>query len=80
MFVLGSPNNICSTQEDHICLLFCRYIIQKQKDPERAHQVKMDSVLKALRWLNIDMDIDEVFCVANLLPSSRWCSLKYVKY
>lgn len=40
--------------------IVCRYIIQKLKDPGRAHQVKMDSVLKALRWLNIDMDIDEV--------------------
>ncbi|KAH9542473.1 hypothetical protein CY35_13G008600 [Sphagnum magellanicum] len=43
------------------------YILQKQKDPGRAHQVKMDSVLKALRWLNIDMDIDEVECIMAIL-------------
>lgn len=41
--------------------------IQKQKDPGRAHQVKMDCVLKALKWLNIEMDIDEVECIMAIL-------------
>ena len=39
---------------------FHRHLIQKQKDPSKAHQVKMDVVVKALKWLQIDMDIDEV--------------------
>ncbi|XP_024399951.1 enhanced ethylene response protein 5 [Physcomitrium patens] len=43
------------------------HIIQKQKDPGRAHQVKMDCVLKALKWLNIEMDIDEVECIMAIL-------------
>lgn len=36
------------------------YIIQKQKDPNKAHQIKLEVVVKAFRWLEIDMDIDEV--------------------
>ena len=36
------------------------YMIHKQKDPSKAHQIKMDVVLKALKWLEMDMDIDEV--------------------
>ncbi|KAG0625477.1 hypothetical protein M758_2G058400 [Ceratodon purpureus] len=43
------------------------YNIQKQKDPGRAHQVKLDSVMKALKWLNIEMDADEVECVMAIL-------------
>lgn len=43
------------------------YIIQKQKDPSKAHQVKMDVVVKALKWLEIDMDIDEVECIMAIL-------------
>lgn len=36
------------------------YIIQKQKDPSKAHQVKLDVVVKALKWLEMDIDVDEV--------------------
>ncbi|KAI5084082.1 hypothetical protein GOP47_0000251 [Adiantum capillus-veneris] len=43
------------------------YIIQKQKDPSKAHQVKMEVVVKALKWLEIDMDIDEVECIMAIL-------------
>ncbi|KOM29608.1 hypothetical protein LR48_Vigan728s003100 [Vigna angularis] len=43
------------------------YIIQKQKDPNRAHQVKLDVIVKALKWLEIDMDVDEVECIMAIL-------------
>lgn len=36
------------------------YIIQKQKDPTKAHQVKLEVIVKALKWLEMDMDVDEV--------------------
>lgn len=53
----------------------CRYIIQKQKDPSKAHQVKLDVIVKALRWLEIDMDVDEVISlyttVLSFLESSN---------
>lgn len=42
-------------------MCFCRYIIQKQKDPDKAHQIKLDTIIKALKWLGIDMDMDEVY-------------------
>jgi hypothetical protein len=38
----------------------CSYIIQKQKDPTKAHQVKLEVIVKALKWLEMDMDVDEV--------------------
>ncbi|KAF9614623.1 hypothetical protein IFM89_019600 [Coptis chinensis] len=43
------------------------YIIQKQKDPSKAHQVKLDVIVKALRWLDMDMDVDEVECIMAIL-------------
>ncbi|MQL71942.1 hypothetical protein Taro_004244 [Colocasia esculenta] len=43
------------------------YILQKQKDPSKAHQVKLEVVVKALRWLEMDMDIDEVECMMAIL-------------
>ncbi|CAM8936168.1 unnamed protein product [Rhodiola kirilowii] len=44
------------------------YIIQKQKDPVKAHQIKLEAIVKALKWLDMDMDIDEVECItANLI-------------
>ncbi|KAH6779074.1 proteasome family protein [Perilla frutescens var. hirtella] len=43
------------------------YIIQKQKDPNKAHQIKLDVIVKALRWLEIDMDVDEVECIMSIL-------------
>ncbi|ESW26657.1 hypothetical protein PHAVU_003G137300 [Phaseolus vulgaris] len=43
------------------------YIIQKQKDPIRAHQVKLEVIVKALKWLEIDMDVDEVECIMAIL-------------
>ncbi|GAY56156.1 hypothetical protein CUMW_169700, partial [Citrus unshiu] len=35
------------------------YIIRKQKDPSKAHQTKLDVIVKALKWLEMDMDVDE---------------------
>ncbi|ERM93979.1 hypothetical protein AMTR_s00136p00057270 [Amborella trichopoda] len=43
------------------------YIIQKQKDPNKAHQVKLEVIVKAFRWLEIDMDVDEVECIMAIL-------------
>ncbi|KAK9274629.1 hypothetical protein L1049_021880 [Liquidambar formosana] len=43
------------------------YIIQKQKDPSKAHQVKLEVIVKALQWLEMDMDIDEVECIMAIL-------------
>lgn len=38
----------------------CSYIIQKQRDWKKAHQIKLESIVKALKWLEMDMDLDEV--------------------
>ncbi|CAL5078748.1 unnamed protein product [Urochloa decumbens] len=43
------------------------HIIQRQKEPARAHQIKLDIVIKALKWLEIDMDVDEVECIMACL-------------
>lgn len=43
------------------------YIIQKQKDPNKAHQIKLDVIVKALKWLEMDMDVDEVECIMSIL-------------
>ncbi|CAI0405798.1 unnamed protein product [Linum tenue] len=43
------------------------YIIQKQKDPSKAHQVKLEVIVKALKWLEIEMDLDEVECIVAIL-------------
>ncbi|KAH7679514.1 Transcription-associated recombination protein - Thp1p protein [Dioscorea alata] len=43
------------------------HIIQKQKDPAKAHQVKLETIVKALKWLDLDMDIDEVECIVSIL-------------
>ncbi|KAJ4747623.1 PCI domain-containing 2 [Rhynchospora pubera] len=43
------------------------YIIQKQKDPDKAHQIKLDLIIKAFKWLGIDMDIDEGECIVTML-------------
>ncbi|KAL7095949.1 hypothetical protein ACP275_10G054600 [Erythranthe tilingii] len=43
------------------------YIIQKQKDPNKAHQIKLDVIVKALKWLEMDMDVDEVECIMAIL-------------
>ncbi|GMH16541.1 hypothetical protein Nepgr_018382 [Nepenthes gracilis] len=43
------------------------YIMQKQKDPNKAHQVKLEVIVKALKWLEMDMDIDEVECIVAIL-------------
>ena len=42
-----------------------RYIIQKEKDASRAHQIKLDLIVKTLKWLEVDMDVDEV--IASIL-------------
>lgn len=44
-------------------LFSCSYIIQKQRDPSKAHQVKLEVIVKALKWLEMDMDVDEVLCL-----------------
>ncbi|EOY30473.1 hypothetical protein QUC31_020242 [Theobroma cacao] len=43
------------------------YIIQKQKDPSKAHQLKLEVIVKALKWLEMDMDLDEVECIMTIL-------------
>ncbi|KAF3439593.1 hypothetical protein FNV43_RR17871 [Rhamnella rubrinervis] len=43
------------------------YIIQKQRDPSKAHQLKLEIIVKALKWLEIDMDVDEVECIVAIL-------------
>lgn len=43
------------------------YIIQKQKDWRKAHQIKLESIVKALKWLETDMDLDEVECIMSIL-------------
>ncbi|KAK6147720.1 hypothetical protein DH2020_018632 [Rehmannia glutinosa] len=43
------------------------YIMQKQKDPNKAHQIKLDVIVKALKWLEMDMDVDEVECIMSIL-------------
>ncbi|KAF5748483.1 PCI domain-containing protein 2 isoform X1 [Tripterygium wilfordii] len=43
------------------------YIIQKQKDPSKAHQMKLEVIAKTLKWLEIDMDLDEVECIVAIL-------------
>ncbi|XP_031384074.1 enhanced ethylene response protein 5 isoform X2 [Punica granatum] len=43
------------------------YIIQKQRDPSRAHQMKLEVIVRALKWLKIDMDLDEVECIVAIL-------------
>ncbi|XVE97995.1 hypothetical protein REPUB_Repub03eG0067200 [Reevesia pubescens] len=43
------------------------YFIQKQKDPSKAHQLKLEVIVKALKWLEMDMDLDEVECIMTTL-------------
>lgn len=43
------------------------YIIQKQKDPSKAHQIKLEVIVKALKWLEMEMDLDEVECIMAIL-------------
>lgn len=43
------------------------YFIQKQKDPSKAHQLKLEVIVKALKWLEMDMDVDEVECIMSIL-------------
>ncbi|XP_077212517.1 enhanced ethylene response protein 5-like [Tasmannia lanceolata] len=43
------------------------YIIQKQRDPSKAHQVKLEVIVKALKWLEMDKDVDEVECIMAIL-------------
>uniref|UniRef100_A0A9I9CJS1 PCI domain-containing protein n=1 Tax=Cucumis melo TaxID=3656 RepID=A0A9I9CJS1_CUCME len=43
------------------------YFIQRQKDPNKAHQIKLEVIVKALQWLEVDMDIDEVECIMAIL-------------
>jgi hypothetical protein len=48
------------TKSFSILLSLGSHIIQRQKEPTKAHQIKLDVVVKALKWLEIDMDVDEV--------------------
>lgn len=50
----------------------CSYIIQKQKDPTKAHQVKLEVIVKALKWLEMDMDVDEVLISPFTDSLSSW--------
>ncbi|XVF88749.1 hypothetical protein PTKIN_Ptkin19aG0076500 [Pterospermum kingtungense] len=43
------------------------YFIQKQKEPSKAHQLKLEVIVKALKWLEMDMDLDEVECIMTIL-------------
>lgn len=43
------------------------YNIQKLKDPSKAHQIKLEQIVKALKWLDVDMDVDEVECMMAIL-------------
>lgn len=43
------------------------YIIQKQKDASKAHQIKLELIVKALKWLEVEMDADEVECIMSIL-------------
>lgn len=43
------------------------YVIQKQKDPSKAHQIKLEVIVKALKWLEMEMDLDEVECIMSIL-------------
>ncbi|CAI9100567.1 OLC1v1037694C1 [Oldenlandia corymbosa var. corymbosa] len=43
------------------------HLIQKEKDPNKAHQIKLDVIVKAMKWLQMDMDIDEVECIMSIL-------------
>ncbi|XP_023537205.1 enhanced ethylene response protein 5 [Cucurbita pepo subsp. pepo] len=43
------------------------YFIQRQKDPNKAHQIKLEVIVKALQWLEVDMDVDEVECIMAIL-------------
>lgn len=39
------------------------HLVQKQGDPARAHQLRMDAIVRALTWLGVQMDVDEVECI-----------------
>ncbi|KAG0482211.1 hypothetical protein HPP92_010295 [Vanilla planifolia] len=43
------------------------HFIQKQRDPGKAHQIKLDLIVKALKWLEVEMDVDEVECIMAIL-------------
>ncbi|KAK9947942.1 hypothetical protein M0R45_003537 [Rubus argutus] len=43
------------------------YIIQKQRDPSKAHQLKLEVIVKALKWLEMEIDVDEVECIMAIL-------------
>ncbi|CAI9116522.1 OLC1v1017689C1 [Oldenlandia corymbosa var. corymbosa] len=47
------------------------YLIQKDKDPGKAHQIKLDVIVQAMKWLEMDMDIDEVECIMYTLISKN---------
>uniref|UniRef100_A0ACD5Y2S1 Uncharacterized protein n=1 Tax=Avena sativa TaxID=4498 RepID=A0ACD5Y2S1_AVESA len=43
------------------------HIIQRQKEPAKAHQIKLEVLVKTLKWLGITMDVDEVECIMACL-------------
>ncbi|KAF2577524.1 hypothetical protein F2Q68_00004220, partial [Brassica cretica] len=49
------------------------FIIQKLSDPARSHQLKLEVIAKALRWLEINMDLDEVECIMTILILQKPC-------
>uniref|UniRef100_A0A453KRU5 PCI domain-containing protein n=1 Tax=Aegilops tauschii subsp. strangulata TaxID=200361 RepID=A0A453KRU5_AEGTS len=43
------------------------HIIQREKEPSKAHQIKLEVLVKTLQWLGITMDVDEVLGESNIL-------------
>eukprot|EP00271_Cylindrocystis_brebissonii_P021880 TRINITY_DN8136_c0_g1_i3.p1 TRINITY_DN8136_c0_g1~~TRINITY_DN8136_c0_g1_i3.p1 ORF type:complete len:263 (-),score=63.09 TRINITY_DN8136_c0_g1_i3:596-1384(-) len=48
-------------------LLKKMHLLQKRTDPGKAHQLRMEAIVRALKWLDIDMDLDEVECISATL-------------
>ncbi|KAK6941397.1 hypothetical protein RJ641_026774 [Dillenia turbinata] len=62
----GASSLPTNSKKNHF-MLPCNFMIQKQKDPSKAHQIKLEVILKALKWLDMDMDVDEVECIMAIL-------------
>ncbi|GBG67103.1 hypothetical protein CBR_g78884 [Chara braunii] len=43
------------------------YLIQKQRDADKAHLLKLDVIHKAFKWLSVDIDFEEVECIMSTL-------------
>ncbi|GKB07681.1 enhanced ethylene response protein 5 [Tanacetum coccineum] len=38
-----------------------------EKDPSKANQIKLEVIVKALKWLEMEIDLDEVECIMSIL-------------